>query len=81
LRRIVFGQARYRNRFVQTSGFVTEGHAGRAIYGSLTHPVPIDPNLIGVNRRRMLITNFYRRARQNNELRCRLASNKLAGLH
>jgi carotenoid cleavage dioxygenase-like enzyme len=41
------GQARYRNRFVQTSGFVTEGHAGRAIYGSLTHPVPIDPKLIG----------------------------------
>jgi carotenoid cleavage dioxygenase-like enzyme len=41
------GHARYRNRFVQTSGFVTERRAGRAIYGSLTHPVPIDPLLIG----------------------------------
>jgi carotenoid cleavage dioxygenase-like enzyme len=41
------GRARYRNRFVQTSGFVTERRAGRAIYGSLTHPVPIDPRLIG----------------------------------
>jgi carotenoid cleavage dioxygenase len=41
------GQARYRNRFVQTSGFATEQRAGRAIYGSLTHPVPIDPSLIG----------------------------------
>jgi carotenoid cleavage dioxygenase len=41
------GQARYRNRFVQTSGFVTETRAGRAIYGSLTHPVPVDPALIG----------------------------------
>jgi carotenoid cleavage dioxygenase-like enzyme len=41
------GQARYRNRFVQTSGLKTERRAGRAIYGSLTHPVPIDPRLIG----------------------------------
>ncbi len=41
------GQARYRNRFVRTSGFVTEQRAGRAIYGSLTHPVPVDPGLIG----------------------------------
>jgi carotenoid cleavage dioxygenase-like enzyme len=41
------GQARYRNRFVRTSGFLTEQRAGRAIYGSLTHPVPIDPGLIG----------------------------------
>jgi carotenoid cleavage dioxygenase-like enzyme len=41
------GQARYRNRFVQTSSLKTERRAGRAIYGSLTHPVPIDPKLIG----------------------------------
>ena len=40
------GQARYRNRFVRTSGFLTEQRAGRAIYGSLTHPVPIDPALL-----------------------------------
>jgi carotenoid cleavage dioxygenase-like enzyme len=41
------GQARYRNRFVRTSGFKTEQRAGRAIYGSFTHPVPVDPNLVG----------------------------------
>ena len=41
------GQARYRNRFVRTSGFLNEQRAGHAIYGSLTHPVPIDPGLIG----------------------------------
>jgi carotenoid cleavage dioxygenase-like enzyme len=41
------GQARYRNRFIHTSGFLTEQRAGRAIYGSLTHPVAIDPGLIG----------------------------------
>jgi carotenoid cleavage dioxygenase-like enzyme len=40
------GHARYRNRFVKTSGFETERRAGRAIYGSFTHPVPIDPTLI-----------------------------------
>ncbi len=33
------GRARYRNRFVKTSGFETEQRAGRAIYGSFTHPV------------------------------------------
>lgn len=41
------GQARYRNRFVRTNGFLTEQRAGRAIYGSLTHPVPVDAGLIG----------------------------------
>jgi carotenoid cleavage dioxygenase-like enzyme len=34
------GRARYRNRFVQTAGLKAERRAGRAIYGSLTHPVP-----------------------------------------
>jgi carotenoid cleavage dioxygenase-like enzyme len=43
------GRARYRNRFVQTSGLATERRAGRAIYGSFTHPVPIDPALIGLD--------------------------------
>ncbi len=41
------GKARYRNRFVQTSSLATERRAGRAVYGSFMHPVPIDPALIG----------------------------------
>ncbi|HTK02646.1 MAG TPA: carotenoid oxygenase family protein [Bordetella sp.] len=41
------GQARYRNRFVQTNALAVERRAGRAVYGSFTHPVPIDPALIG----------------------------------
>jgi carotenoid cleavage dioxygenase-like enzyme len=41
------GRARYRNRYVQTGSLLTERRAGRAIYGSFTHPVPIDPALIG----------------------------------
>lgn len=41
------GRARYRNRFVQTGGLKAERRAGRAIYGSFTHPVPIDPALLG----------------------------------
>jgi carotenoid cleavage dioxygenase-like enzyme len=41
------GRARYRNRFVQTRALAAERRAGRAIYGSFTHPVPIDPALIG----------------------------------
>jgi len=40
------GRARYRNRFVQTAGLRAERRAGSAIYGSFTHPVPIDPALI-----------------------------------
>src|SRR5215813_10113021 len=40
------GRARYRNRFVQTAGLVAERRAGHAIYGSFTHPVPIDPKLL-----------------------------------
>jgi len=40
------GRARYRNRFVQTAGLAAERRAGRAIYGSFTHPVPIDPKLL-----------------------------------
>lgn len=37
------GKARYRNRFVQTAGLAIERRAGHAVYGSFTHPVPIDP--------------------------------------
>ena len=41
------GRAHYRNRFVETAGLRAERRVGRAIYGSFTHPVPIDPALIG----------------------------------
>ena len=40
------GRARYRNRFVRTAGLAAERRLGRAIYGSFTRPVPIDPNLL-----------------------------------
>jgi carotenoid cleavage dioxygenase-like enzyme len=40
------GRARYRNRFVKTAGLAAERRAGRAIYGSFTHPVPIDRELL-----------------------------------
>jgi carotenoid cleavage dioxygenase-like enzyme len=40
------GRARYRNRFVQTPSLAAERRAGRAIYGSFAHPVPIDPTLL-----------------------------------
>lgn len=41
------GRARYRNRFVRTRGLEAERRAGRAIYGGLMRPVPVDPALIG----------------------------------
>ncbi len=41
------GRARYRNRFVRTRGLMVERRAGRAVYGGLTHPVPLDPAVIG----------------------------------
>ncbi|MEI9923412.1 MAG: carotenoid oxygenase family protein [Bradyrhizobium sp.] len=31
---------------MQTAGLVAERRAGQAIYGSFTHPVPIDPKLL-----------------------------------
>jgi len=40
------GRARYRNRFVLTAALQAERRVGRAIYGSLMHPVPIDPALL-----------------------------------
>lgn len=41
------GRARYRNRFVQTRGLAAERRAGRAIYGGVMQPVPVDPTLVG----------------------------------
>jgi len=40
------GRARYRNRFVATRGLGVERRAGRAVYGSFTQPVPVDPGLL-----------------------------------
>ena len=41
------GRARYRNRWVKTKGLKAEQRAGRALYGGLFNPVPIDPSLVG----------------------------------
>ncbi|MFO1035662.1 MAG: carotenoid oxygenase family protein [Geminicoccaceae bacterium] len=41
------GRARYRNRFVQTRGLTVEHRAGRAVYGGVMRPVPVDPSLVG----------------------------------
>lgn len=38
--------ATYRNRWVQTRGLKAERRAGRAIYGSLLHPLPADASLL-----------------------------------
>lgn len=43
------GRARYRNRFVRTRGLAAERRAGRAIYGGLMRPVPVDPALAGAD--------------------------------
>lgn len=41
------GRARYKNRFVRTRGLAVERRAGRAVYGGLLSPVPVDPALVG----------------------------------
>jgi carotenoid cleavage dioxygenase len=43
------GKASYRNRFVETKGLLAERKAGHALYGGVTHPIPVDPKLIGKN--------------------------------
>src|ERR1044071_3235390 len=40
------GRARYRTRRVRTGSLAVERRAGRAIYGGLEHPVPVDPALV-----------------------------------
>src|SRR4029077_10072090 len=40
------GRARYRNRFVGTASLALERRAGRAVYGGLMGPVPVDPALL-----------------------------------
>ncbi len=40
------GRARYRNRFVRTRDLAVEQRAGRAVYGSFTKPVSIDPQVL-----------------------------------
>lgn len=41
------GRAAYRNRFVETTGFVKERKADKALYGGLLHPIPMDPKWAG----------------------------------
>ncbi|MGL4462451.1 MAG: carotenoid oxygenase family protein, partial [Planctomycetia bacterium] len=36
------GKARYRNRFIRTRGFLAEQQRGKAIYGSLMKPFPLE---------------------------------------
>ena len=43
------GRARYRNRFVQTRGLKVERRAGRAVYGGVMRPMPVDPALVGAD--------------------------------
>jgi carotenoid cleavage dioxygenase len=43
------GRARYRNRFVETRGLRAERRAGRALYGGVMQPVPVDPALVGAD--------------------------------
>ena len=40
------GKARYRNRFVRTRGLAVERRVGRAVYGGVMRPVPVDPALV-----------------------------------
>ncbi len=40
------GRARYRNRFVETGALRAERRAGRALYGGVMRPVPVDPALV-----------------------------------
>ncbi|MGX1099981.1 carotenoid oxygenase family protein [Amorphus sp. MBR-141] len=40
------GRARYRNRFVETRELAVERRAGRAVWGGLMAPRPIDPSLL-----------------------------------
>jgi carotenoid cleavage dioxygenase len=41
------GRAAYRNRFIMTPGLRAERRAGRALYGSVIAPIPVDPALVG----------------------------------
>ncbi|MCH9834323.1 MAG: carotenoid oxygenase [Ilumatobacter sp.] len=40
------GRARYKNRYVRTRAFEIERAAGRAVFGGIMSPVPIDPKLL-----------------------------------
>jgi carotenoid cleavage dioxygenase-like enzyme len=41
------GKASYKNKYVHTKGLQLEDKFGRALYGSVTHPVVLDPKLVG----------------------------------
>jgi len=40
---IAEGKAHYRNRYVETKGLMKERRAGKTLYGSSIHPMPMDP--------------------------------------
>lgn len=40
------GEARYRNRFVQTNSLTVEQRAGKAVYSGFGRPLPVDPALL-----------------------------------
>lgn len=40
---IANGKAHYRNRYVETKGLLKERKAGRALYGGVLKPIPMDP--------------------------------------
>ncbi len=44
---IAHGRARYRNRWVRTSGLRAEERAGRALYGGIMTPALVDQGLLG----------------------------------
>lgn len=37
------GEAHYRNRFVETKGLIKERKAGKALYGGILNPIPLEP--------------------------------------
>lgn len=37
------GEAHYRNRFVETKGLLKERKAGKALYGGILNPIPMEP--------------------------------------
>lgn len=44
---LLHGKASYRNKFVETKGYLAEKRVGYALYGGVARPIPVDPKLIG----------------------------------
>ncbi|MCE0721616.1 MULTISPECIES: carotenoid oxygenase family protein [Legionella] len=54
---IAEGSAAYRNRFVETKGLLKERKAGKALYGGVMHPAPMDPRWAGPEDEPVAIKN------------------------